>query len=127
MKPVEKWLREQIRSEIVGLVDEAEIFTSDNHVVNITMGGYNPVGLKSSSPKIISTIQDLLKEAIKNLENVNVGADRVIVKNVNVFGKGNTVRLSRTINKTISLMGKSSAGCNLLAIIGCILVYFFVI
>jgi putative membrane protein len=120
-------LREQIRSEIVGLVDEAEIFTSDNHVVNITMGGYNPIGLKSSSPKIISTIQDLLEKAIKNLENVNVGADRVIVKNVNVFGKGNTVRLSRTINKTILLMGKSSVVCNLLAIIGCILIYFLII
>lgn len=120
-------LREQIRSEIAGLVDEAEIFTSDNHVVNITMGGYNPIGLKSSSSNIISTIQDLLKEAIKNLEEIEVCADRVIVKNVKVFGKGNTVRLSRTINKTISLMGKSLAGCNILAIIGCILVYFVII
>jgi len=120
-------LRKPIIKKIKGLVDEAEIFTTDNHVVNITMGGYNPIGLKCQPKRFVTTIHGLVKNAIENLENMEVSAQRIIVKKVNVFGKGNTVRLSRTINKTISLMGKSFAACNLLAIIGCILVYYFII
>jgi putative membrane protein len=120
-------LREHIREKIGKLVDEAEIFTSDNHVVNITMGGYNPIGLKSSSTKIITTIGHLVNKAINDLEDVEVGAERVLVKNIKIFGKGNTVKLSRTINKTISRMGKSLVCCNVLAIIGCILIYCVVV
>jgi predicted neutral ceramidase superfamily lipid hydrolase len=91
------------------------------------MGGYNPIGLKSSPAKIIKTIFDLVRKAIDNLEPVEAGAERLIVKNVNLFGKGNTVRLSRTINKTISRMGKSLAACNVIAISCCIMIYFLII
>ncbi|MCK5559682.1 MAG: DUF2070 family protein, partial [Thermoplasmata archaeon] len=119
-------LREQILENIRDLVDEAEVFTSDNHVVNITMGGYNPVGLKGSPKKIIAVIQELVSEALQDLEEVEVRVNSGRLKNLKVFGHGNTLRLSKTINKTLSIMGKSLVACNVLAIIGCITLYILI-
>lgn len=119
-------LREQILKTLRDLVDEAEVFTSDNHVVNSTMGGYNPIGLKGSRTMIISTIQELVRNAVQDLEEVEVNVDRSKVKNIKVFGEGNTLLLTTTINSTISIMRNSFFVCNTIAIFGCIMLYLLI-
>lgn len=115
-------LREQIITSLKGLVDEVEIFTTDNHVVNATMGGYNPVGLKVDPILIVHGIRKLVKEAIIDCEPCEVGVNSKIVKNIRILGQNTPLRLSATINATISIMRSSLIACQGLAVLACVAV-----
>jgi putative membrane protein len=112
-------LREQIIESLKGLVDEAEVFTTDNHIVNTTMGGYNPVGLNLNPKIILSRIKKLIKEAEKDCEPCEIGINSGIVKNIRILGQNTPLRLSATINATISIMRSSYIACQTLAIAAC--------
>jgi putative membrane protein len=43
-------LRDRIRERLAALVEDAEVLTTDNHSVNVTMGGFNPVACCSTRP-----------------------------------------------------------------------------
>jgi putative membrane protein len=103
-------------------VDDAEVFTTDNHVVNATMGGYNPVGLKLDHGRLIDQVCQLVKEAIHNCKPSEVGVNSGIVKNIRIFGQNTIMRLSTTINSTISIMRSSLIACQALAFIACLVV-----
>ena len=115
-------LREQILEAISYLVDDAEVFTTDNHIVNATMGGYNPIGLKAESQRIKISVGKLIKEAKKNLTPSVVGLNSGIVKNIRILGKNMPMRLSTTINSTIAIMKNSLVACQALALSVCWLV-----
>lgn len=115
-------LREQILETIETYVDDAEVFTTDNHIVNATMGGYNPIGLKVNSERIIKRIHYLIRKAKKDLESCEVGVNSGIVKNIRILGKTMPMRLSTTINSTIAIMKESLIACQALAIAACWLV-----
>ncbi len=112
-------LREQIIKSLTGLVDEAEVFTTDNHIVNTTMGGYNPVGLKLELKIISSRIKTLVEEALKDCEPCEIGINSAIVKNIRILGQNTPLRLSATINATISIMRSSYIACQALAVAAC--------
>jgi len=103
-----------------GLVDSVEVLTTDNHIVNMTIGGYSPVGEKLDHQKLMKILDKLVKQSVDDLENVEVASLRVIIKNFKIFGHGNTFRLSTTINNTMSIMGKSFPVCYGIATILCI-------
>jgi putative membrane protein len=115
-------LREQILNSIAPYVDDAEVFTTDNHIVNATMGGYNPVGLKIEPKRIIQNIQKLVKRAKDNLAYSEVGVNSGIVKNIRILGKNMPMRLSTTINTTIAIMKNSLIACQSLALVTCWLI-----
>jgi putative membrane protein len=117
-------LREKILKSIAGLVDEGEVFTTDNHVVNATMGGYNPVGLRFEQNKIINIVKKLVGRAIEDCEPCEVGMNSTIVKNIRILGQNTPLRLSATINSTISIMKSSLLACEGLALMLCL---FFVL
>jgi putative membrane protein len=93
------------------LVDHVEVLTTDNHIVNMTIGGYAPVGEKLDHNKLLKTLDKLVAHSVDDLEPVEVASTRVSVENFKVFGQGNTFRLSTAINKTVSIMGKSFVMC----------------
>jgi predicted neutral ceramidase superfamily lipid hydrolase len=97
-------LREKILKAVGGMVDEAEVLTTDNHAVNATIGGFNPVGLRMDGNSLVKDARDLVKKSIEDLENVEVGMATGVVKNVSVFGHENVARLSSTINSTMSIL-----------------------
>lgn len=97
-------LREDIRNAISNLVDDAEVLTTDNHVVNATIGGFNPVGLRMDKKELVRDVKSLVKKALEDLEDVEVGMVTGFAKNISVFGHENVARLSSTLNSTISIL-----------------------
>lgn len=114
-------LRESILSAINEIVDEAEVLTTDNHAVNLAMDGYNPIGLHKSREEIIKITRGVVEEALSDLEECEVGMSTGIVKDLNVIGFGNTVRLTTVINSTVSLLKKATAVIIASAVLACLL------
>ena len=65
-------LRDKIRNSLHDLVDDAEIFSTDNHIVNISMIDLNPVGDKDEWDELVKIARNAVKEALKNIEEVKV-------------------------------------------------------
>ncbi|UCE73095.1 MAG: DUF2070 family protein [Methanomassiliicoccales archaeon] len=97
-------LREKIIAEISDVVDCAEVLTTDNHAVNATIGGFNPVGLRMDKDIIIKDVRKLVGIAVGDLEEVEVGMTTGYVKNISVFGHENVARLSSVVNSTMAIM-----------------------
>ncbi len=106
---MDRGLREELRKAVSALVDDSEVLTTDNHIVNATMGGYNPVGKNMAHKSIADETVAITKRAIADLEDVEVGASSGYVDDVLVFGHDNTARLTSVINSLISTMKLTSA------------------
>ncbi|UCE37287.1 MAG: DUF2070 family protein [Thermoplasmata archaeon] len=119
-------LRDSIIVAIKDLVDDAEVLTTDNHAVNATIGGYNPVGLRMEKENLVSDAKALVKSALKDLEEVEVGMATGCVKNVNVFGHENVTRLSSVVNSTVAALKIKTFMSLLLAVVASALVFLFV-
>lgn len=94
-------LREKILARVGGILDDAEVLTTDNHSVNNTMGGFNPVGEKMSHERIVEITEDLMKKAVNDLEDVEVGMKTGLIHDFNVFGPQSTARLASVVNSTM--------------------------
>lgn len=92
-------------------MDDIEVLTSDNHVVNMTFGGYLPVGTRFNWNELNKVIERLFKQAVSDIEPVEVASTRAMIKNLKVFGRGNTLKLTTTINNSMKLIGQSFAAC----------------
>ena len=68
---IKKGLRDRIRTEISN-IDELEVFSTDNHVVNTTVMDMNPIGTEDSWDEIISVCKEVVNDAIGNIEKVCV-------------------------------------------------------
>lgn len=93
-----------LRDHILRHIDanEAEIFTTDSHVVN-TNSSNNYVGKLISAEPLISTIVEMVEEARRDLEPVKVGAHTAVAHNVIVFGSRRTIQLTATVNSIVSM------------------------
>jgi putative membrane protein len=94
-------LREKILARKGGILDDAEVLTTDNHSVNNTMGGFNPVGEKMNHERIVEVTEDLMKQAVNNLEDVEVGMKTGLIHDFSVFGPQSTARLASVVNSTM--------------------------
>jgi putative membrane protein len=94
-------LREKILTKVGDILDDAEILTTDNHSVNNTMGGFNPVGEKMNHERIVEISEDLTQKAIDDLEDVDVGIKTGLIHDFNVFGPQSTARLASVVNSTM--------------------------
>jgi putative membrane protein len=95
-------LRETLRESVMDLVDEAELLTTDNHIVNVMVGGFNPIGLRDPQERLAEALVKAVKEAVSDLRDAEVAGTRVEIDEVMVFGKGNTIRLSSSINSAVA-------------------------
>ncbi|MEM4161147.1 MAG: DUF2070 family protein, partial [Thermoplasmata archaeon] len=93
-------LREKILEEIKGLVDDAEVMTTDNHIVNATFGGFNPVGMKVEHEKLVRAVDALVQKAIENLSEAEAGGNAGILRKLRVFGHETAPRLTTVMNTT---------------------------
>lgn len=96
-----KGIREDIVEKLRDIVDESVILTTDNHSVNITMDGFNPVG--SAIKNIDSVSRDVVKEAVNDLEEVDIGGHSRTIR-IKVTGRGNTEKLASTVNSTLAIL-----------------------
>ena len=97
-------LREKLLAASREFVDDAEILTSDNHAVNATMGGYNPVGWKTDHDLIVGKTKDALRAALRNLEDVEVGVKMGTIHGFRVFGHQSATRLATVVSSTLSTL-----------------------
>ncbi|WP_405293190.1 DUF2070 family protein [Methanobrevibacter sp.] len=95
------------RQEIIDAVsdleiDEIEVMTTDTHTVNTLSRGYNPIGI-AKRPEIIEYVLKSIKEALKDLEKVEVGTGTEKIKNLNTFGPKNSTELISTISSVVAV------------------------
>jgi putative membrane protein len=95
-------LRGRLRDRLLDLVDEAELLTSDDHVVNVMVGGFNPVGLGDPHERIEACTVAAVEAALEDLRDAEVAGTQIDVGEILVFGRGNTIRLSSAINSAVS-------------------------
>lgn len=95
-------VREVLRDAVLACgVDEAEIMTTDSHVVN-TISGRNPVGMAVSAEKIVPHLTEVVAAAIADLAPAEVAAATAMCRDVVVFGPTRTVQLSSTVNAMVT-------------------------
>lgn len=122
---MERFLREKIRDSVMGKVDEAEVLTSDNHIVNVSVGGFNPVGLEDDDEEIVAACNEAVYKALANMKEAESAAVRDEIGDVMVWGKGNTIRLSTTINAAVATSKSALVAAMLIAFtIGMITMWF---
>ena len=97
-------LRDEILIAVRGIVDDAEVLTTDNHSVNARMGGYNPIGLYIDRERVVAVAKDGVRDAVADLRPVESLAASGTVHGLRVFGHENTVRLTTSVNATISVL-----------------------
>ncbi|MDV0444215.1 DUF2070 family protein [Methanorbis rubei] len=95
-------VREVLRNAVIGLgLNEAEILTTDSHVVN-TISGRNPVGMAVSPEQILPHLLEAVLEAIADLSPAEAAVATGLCRDVEVFGTTRTVQLSSTVNAMVT-------------------------
>jgi putative membrane protein len=111
-------LRDEILLAVRGTVDDAEVLTTDNHSVNARMGGYNPIGTHIDRERIVAASRQVVTAAVADLRAVETVSGSGLIHGLRVFGHENTVRLTTSVNATISVL-RTTAGLTLgLALVG---------
>ncbi len=90
-------LREKILSEIKDLVDDAEVFTTDNHITNITTIDELPVGTDAYD-EIVNVVRRCVKKSLRNLKKTDVYYG-IVKKKMHVAGEGHMQRMGSIATK----------------------------
>ncbi len=91
-------------------IDEAEVMTSDTHIVNavsLTPRGYNAVGQIGDHKKLITLILDLIKEASDNIQPAKVAYSIKNAEKIKIVGEKQMETLTSQILKSASTAKKS--------------------
>ncbi|MBR4446994.1 DUF2070 family protein [Methanobrevibacter sp.] len=100
---MEAGFRKEIMDAVSDLeIDEIEVMTTDTHTVNTISRGYNPIGIVKR-PEIIEYVRISIKEALKDLEKVEVGTGTEKIENLNTFGPNNSTELISTISSVVAV------------------------
>ena len=119
---MQEGVREELRNRLLGKVDDAEIMTSDSHVVN-TVSGNNPVGLRIPADRILPYVLAGLDEALADLTDSEVAGSTAECERIVVFGSQRIAQLASTVNAMLSLIAPVSAALVLLAFILSLIAY----
>jgi len=95
-------LRERVRDALLERVEEAEVLTTDNHIVNVTVGGFNPVGMRDDQDLLVQRCSETVDMALADLRDAEVAAAHEEAVGVMVWGKGNAIRLMANLNAAIT-------------------------
>ena len=95
--------RQEIMDAVKDLdIDEIEVMTTDTHSVNTLSRGYNPIGI-SKRKEIIKHVKSSIKNALDDLENVEVGTGTEKIKDLQTFGPNNSTELISTISSVVAV------------------------
>jgi len=100
--------REPILAALRGIVDDAEVMTTDNHVVHEVDGGINAVGERYPADSLARDVRGVVEEALRSMAPVTVSAGRVDVPAVQVLGPAWTARLLTSLGDTLSVFANSA-------------------
>ncbi len=97
--------RARILAALEGVVDSAEVLTTDNHVVHEVDGSINPLGERYSADQLAADVRAVVGEALKDLGPSEVASGSVGVPDVPVLGPDWTARLLTSLGDTVSMFG----------------------
>jgi putative membrane protein len=84
-------------------VDECEVLTTDSHSVNMVAGVINPVG-GHGRRELLERMEKTVVDAMKNVEEVEVGVDVRKVNKVKVLGVRQSYEFVGTVNSVVAIM-----------------------
>lgn len=119
-------LREELVASISGLVDEAEVMTTDTHVVN-TISGINPIGLRVPSSAIAPYVVRCVQEALEDLTPSEAGGATAECRGIVVFGPERIAQLASTVNTIVIFMVPLGLALLLLAYLLSLLAYMLIL
>jgi putative membrane protein len=114
--------REILLDEILHYVDDAEIMTTDSHVVN-TITGKNPVGMNVPVSEFAPYVIRALNAAIENLSPAKAAASTAQCEHIVVFGSNRISQLASTVNAMLVFVAPLSLAMLLLAFLLSIIAY----
>ncbi len=114
--------RETLLDEILHVVDNAEIMTTDSHVVN-TITGKNPVGMNVPAQEITPHVLKALNAATEDLIPAEAAASTAQCDHVVVFGSNTISELASTVNAMLVFVAPLSLAMLLLAFLLSIIAY----
>ncbi len=106
-----------LRDEIVEAVkargvNEAEVLTSDTHLVNgigATTSGYFPIGMKIKSEKIVGYVMDAVDSAFNKLRRSRVRHSHSTIIGLTVLGSTGLEALSRVLESGFKLFKRAGS------------------
>jgi len=119
---IEPGLRDRILNSLES-VDTAEVMTTDTHIVN-TVESTNQVGQAIDGGKLVAVIEDLITEALADLESVAAGMATEHAE-VTVFGNDRTETLASHANAVISMAGALAGAVVIATVAISVLVFLF--
>ncbi|MEN6611673.1 MAG: DUF2070 family protein [Methanoregulaceae archaeon] len=115
-------VRETLRDAALAHVNDAEIMTTDTHVVN-TITGKNPIGQNVPPDKIVPHLQQSLTEALNDLGPAESAAATAECERVVVFGSNRIAQLASTVNAMLIFIAPMSIAVVLLAFLLSLILY----
>ncbi len=122
---MEAGVRERIRDHLLLRVDEAEVMTTDSHVVN-TVRGRNPIGLHVPVDEIIPWVDRALSQAMADLSPAEAAGSTAWCEGIRVFGSHRIAQMASTVNTMLIFIPFISAGMLLLVFLLSILTYLLI-
>jgi putative membrane protein len=95
--------REIFRNAVLGLADDAEIMTTDTHVVN-TITGKNPIGLAVRPGEIVPYIQKAVQDAIADLAPAEAGGATACCRGIVVFGSHRIAQIAAAVTAILTFL-----------------------
>jgi putative membrane protein len=114
--------REILRDRLLQYVDNAEVMTTDSHVVN-TISGKNPIGMRIPAADLLGFIDTSIQKAISDLSRAEVAASTVTCERVVVFGSQRIAQLASTVNTMLIFIAPLSIAILLVAFLLSIIAY----
>jgi len=122
---MEVGVRERIRDHILLQVDEAELMTTDSHVVNTIMGK-NPIGLRVPVEEIIPWVDEAISEARADLSPAVAAGSTAWCEGIRIFGSHRITQLASTVNTMLIFIPFISAGMLFLAFLLSLIAYMLI-
>ncbi len=119
-------LRDRVRERLSPLVEDSEVLTTDNHSVNVTMGGFNPVGLLVDQGMLVDLTEAAVRDAIAALEPAEAGITSGYVDDLYIFGPESSARLTTSVNSTVAILRPAFIATFLLALTASVLSLFLI-
>lgn len=115
-------VREIILEEVRTLVDNAEVMTTDSHVVN-TITGKNPVGLNVPVKEFLPYLMQAVRAAVDDLTPAESAAATAHCEHIVVFGSNRISQLASTVNAMLVFVAPLSLAMLLLAFLLSLVAY----
>jgi putative membrane protein len=92
--------REILLASVKDLVDQAEVMTTDSHVVN-TITGLNPIGYRVPAETIAPYLRQAVEGALADLSEAEAGGATALCERVVIFGIERISQLASTVNSIV--------------------------